>query len=376
MRCRAPLEKTSGRSVTAALGCSLGTFLLLFPANILPLIHIDLMGLQNQNVVGRGIELLWAHGWYALAGATGVMIIVLPFVRFGLLTAVLGALRFGARPGWLGPAFRWAVFLDQWALTDVFLLASFIGYYRLVNISQARVTIQTGGACFVAAAMLTMLSRASLDQRTVWRAICADEPAEPGRAYLSCMACDLIQPAECAGGRCPRCRARLDLRKPNSIPDTAALLIAAAALLFPAYLLPMNRSVQLGSVHSYTIFTGISDLFGAGLWPFAVVVFCTSFVFPVGKILVMGWCVLSVSCGWNRHLASKTKLLRVIGELGRWSNTDPLTIVFFVPLMAFEPLATADAGWGATAFMLMTVLTMAASGTFDPRLLWDAGEHG
>jgi paraquat-inducible protein A len=46
--------------------------------------------------------------------------------------------------------------------------------------------------------------------------------------------------------------------------------------------------------------------------------------------------------------------------------------VFFVPLVKFGPLASSDADWGATAFMMMSVLTMAASNTFDPRLMWDA----
>jgi paraquat-inducible protein A len=72
------------------------------------------------------------------------------------------------------------------------------------------------------------------------------------------------------------------------------------------------------------------------------------------------------------HLSAKTKVFRLVTELGRWSNIDPFTIVFFVPLANFGALASATAGWGATAFMLMTFLTMLASKTFDPRLMWDA----
>jgi paraquat-inducible protein A len=60
-----------------------------------------------------------------------------------------------------------------------------------------------------------------------------------------------------------------------------------------------------------------------------------------------------------------------VAELGRWSKTDPFTIIFVVPLVQFGGLASADAGWGATAFMAMSILTMLASTTFDPRLMWD-----
>jgi paraquat-inducible protein A len=81
--------------------------------------------------------------------------------------------------------------------------------------------------------------------------------------------------------------------------------------------------------------------------------------------------VLSVWRGSRRHLVTKTKVLRLISELGRWSKTDPFAIVFFVPLVHFGALGSESAGWGATAFMMMTFLTMVASVTFDPRLMWD-----
>jgi paraquat-inducible protein A len=37
-------------------------------------------------------------------------------------------------------------------------------------------------------------------------------------------------------------------------------------------------------------------------------------------------------------------------------------------------LASVHAGAGALAFMLVVVLTMLASHTFDPRLMWDAAD--
>jgi paraquat-inducible protein A len=307
-----------------------------------------------------------------ISGVSAVLVIVLPFIRFGLLTAVLGSLRLGRRPRWLGPAFRWAVWIDPWGMPDVFLLASFVGYYRLINLSQADVSIEPGGFCFIAAGVLTMLSRAALDQRTVWRAVAPEEAVAPGERTLSCTTCDLVQPLDREGQACPRCGARLRARKPDAMVRTAALLAAAFILFFPANILPMNVSNQMGDQVTYTIFTGVSELFRNGLWPLGIVVFCTSILIPVGKIIAVGWCVLSAWRGSTKHLVAKTRIFRVVAELGRWSKTDPFTIVFFVPLINFGALASADAGWGATAFMLMTMLTMAAATTFDPRLMWDA----
>ncbi|HWI28016.1 MAG TPA: paraquat-inducible protein A [Stellaceae bacterium] len=374
--CRRDLEKTSGRSIVAALACSLGTFLLLIPANTLPLLRIDLMGLQAQNVIGGGIAALWREQWFLISGCTALFVIILPFVIFGLLSAVLACVRFGFRPGWLAAAFRWSSWLDLWGMPDVFLLASFVGYYRLSHLGAASVFIGPGGYCFIAAGFLAMLTRAALDRRTVWRVLGPAYDLPPGPDTLSCITCDLVQPLSREGEPCLRCGARLRPRKQDAMPRTAALLASALVLFIPANLLPMNVSNQLGNEVSYTIYTGIHELFENGLWPLGGLVFCTSILIPFGKILALGWCVMSVWRHSSARLVAKTKIFRLVAELGRWSKTDPFTIVFFVPLVNFGGLASSSAGWGATAFMVMSVLTMFASATFDPRLMWDVVPMG
>lgn len=372
VRCHGHLEKTSGRSIAAALACSAATFLLLFPLNVLPLMRVDIFGMHSQNVIAAGIFQLWRHGWILLAGLSAIFVIVLPFLRFGLLTLVLGAIWLGHRPQWLGRLFRWAVWLDPWAMLDVFLLAACVGFYRLINVNLAHLSIEIGGQCFIAAALLTMLARATLDQRTVWRAIGGETHCDSREPLIGCRSCDLVQPLSREGTPCPRCGAILRTRKRDAIAWTSALLLTAFILIFPANIYPMNMSNQLGNQVGYTIFTGVSDLFKNGLWPLGALVFCTSILTPGAKLLAIGWCVLSVRRRSGRHLVAKTKILRLVAELGRWSKTDPFAIVFFVPLMNFGALGSDTAGWGATAFMAMTFLTMLASLTFDPRLMWDA----
>lgn len=374
--CLGDLEKTSGRSIAAALACSLGTFLLLFPSNILPLMRVDLFGMEVESRIGGGIATLWRHGWVLLAGPTAIYVVVLPLIRFGLLSVVLGSLRLGHRRPWLGSSFRWAVWLDPWSMPDVFLLASFVGYYRMINIGQAHTSVEIGGYCFIAAGLLTMLSRAVLDRRTIWRALGPEVQVRPGIDVISCTTCDLVQPLSREESKCPRCGARLRARKPDAVPRTTALLAAAFILFFPSNVYPMEVSTQMGTREDYTIFAGVYELFENGLWPLGILIFCTSILIPAVKIFAIGWCVMSVRRHSDRHLVAKTKAFRVVAELGRWSKTDPFTIVFFVPLMNFGPLASATASWGAMAFMLMTSLTMFASTTFDPRLMWDVAPPG
>ncbi|HVC29970.1 MAG TPA: paraquat-inducible protein A, partial [Steroidobacteraceae bacterium] len=112
-----------------------------------------------------------------------------------------------------------------------------------------------------------MLSRATLDTRTVWRAIGGETRTRRGEPVLGCTTCDLVQPLSREGRPCPRCGAKLRTRKLDAVAWTAALLIAALVLFFPANIYAMNVSNHLGHQSNYTIMTGVRDLFKAGLWP-------------------------------------------------------------------------------------------------------------
>ena len=96
--CHADLERTSGRSMTAGLACALGTFFLLFPGNILLLMSVRIFGMHNENRLSSGIFMLWDHGWLLLAALTGAFAVILPFIRFGLLSTVLATARLGRLP--------------------------------------------------------------------------------------------------------------------------------------------------------------------------------------------------------------------------------------------------------------------------------------
>jgi paraquat-inducible protein A len=234
------------------------------------------------------------------------------------------------------------------------------------------VTIESGGRLLLAAGLLTMLSRATLDERTVWRAIGGEAPCAPRQEAMGCAACGLIQATAREGMPCRRCAARMRVRRPHTAAIAAALLSAAFILLFPANIYPMNTSDLLGQRLQYTNFGYVLQLWHKDLWPLGVITFWTSILNPALMMAALGWSVVSVWRRSRRQLVLKTRLVRLVAEGARWSQTGPLTIVFFVPLIDFGPLGAEAAGWGATAFVLMSLLTIAASVTFDPRLIWDA----
>jgi paraquat-inducible protein A len=369
--CDGQLERTSGRSLDAALACAGATFLLLIPANLNPLLTTAAVGTSRTSRLASSATAMWQDGRPWVGIAVLMFLVILPLVRFGLLTLVLAKARDGRATPWAARAFRWDKELAIWAMPDVFLLALLVTYARLAT--TISVTLETGAYCFIAAGLMSLVTRATLDRRAVWEAI-APSPPPPEGPTVCCEGCGWLLPAAEAGRSCPRCADTVHVRAPGAVRRAAALTLAGLLLYAPANLFPIaTLPIGLTPTH-YTILEGVKDLFAAKLVGLGLLVFCASFLIPVVKLVGLGWCVTSVLTRSRRFLVAKTRVYRLVEEIGRWSMIDPFVIGAFVPVMHYNNFIYARAEPAAAAFTSVVVVTMLAARTFDPRLMWDAAE--
>ncbi|UAK24287.1 paraquat-inducible protein A [Sphingomonas nostoxanthinifaciens] len=372
-RCAGTLERTNGRSLSLAFALSATLLLLLIPANLMPLLRTDVLGVSRTSRLASSAWIMLYDGWPWLAAIVFLFIVVAPIVRFGLLTLVLGALEFDVKADWLGPAFRWADKLQSWAMLDVFLLGLAVAYARLAD--SIAVRLGPGGVALIATAILSLFVRAALDKAAVWERIAPDAPPADPRTAIECTTCELLAPAEAEGASCRRCGDRLHRRKPQSMSRTIALTLAAVLLYIPANLYPLATLPIHYKPTTYTVLEGVIELAQANLWDLALLVFCASFLIPFLKLAGLGWCVVSVLRRSRSHLVAKTKVYRMVEEIGRWSMVDPFVIGTFVPVMTYNAFITGRAEPAAVPFTAVVVLTMISAKTFDPRLMWDAAER-
>jgi len=203
---------------------------------------------------------------------------------------------------------------------------------------------------------------------------------------LSCGACTFVSRLPpgfaldpTAGGlRCPRCEARLHLRKPDSIRRCWAFLIAAFILYFPANLLPIMNTSSLFGAQTDTIMSGVVYLWDTGSWGTALVVFVASIVVPALKLIVLTLLVVSVQRRWSFRPRLRSRLYHIVSFIGRWSMLDIFVVAVLVALVQLKSVAEIEAGPAAFAFGAVVVLTIFAATSFDPRLIWDRlrPEHG
>lgn len=192
--------------------------------------------------------------------------------------------------------------------------------------------------------------------------------------FYACHTCALVSKPRAAdeSAHCPRCGSTLHQRKPASISRTWALLITAYILIVPANILPIMQTGSLFGSQRDTIMSGVIYLWTSGSWALALLVFFASVVVPLAKLLALTYLLLTVQRQSPNRRHQRTRLYHLLKFIGRWSMLDIYVVTLLVALVQLQSLATITAAPGAVAFGAVVVITMIASMTFDPRLIWDS----
>jgi paraquat-inducible protein A len=103
----------------------------------------------------------------------------------------------------------------------------------------------------------------------------------------------------------------------------------------------------------------------------AAVVFLASIVVPLFKLLGLLFLVASVKWRRGRRLRARTHIFRFIDAIGPWAMLDVFLLAILVALVKLGDLGQVIPGPGLVAFTCVVVLTILASQSFDPKLIWN-----
>jgi paraquat-inducible protein A len=133
----------------------------------------------------------------------------------------------------------------------------------------------------------------------------------------------------------------------------------------------LTTTTAAGS-ESDTILQGVILLWSPTGWPLSLIVLIASIMIPSGKILALGYLLVSVRRGSVANNAQRGRLYRMVRFIGRWSMVDVFVDTFTAALVQLQPLMSVEPGLGLLFFAAVVVLTMLAVESFDPRLIWDS----
>lgn len=192
----------------------------------------------------------------------------------------------------------------------------------------------------------------------------------PGR-IASCHCCGLVQrlPAPVSDRRpvCCRCATTLAHRNPSRNRLSASLGASALLLYLPAMTLPMLRIEQLGHRHEDSLLSGVAALFAQDYWLVGVVVLLFSVLLPPLKLVALLVLSSAPAASTDRIRAL---LFRAVELLGRWGMLDVMLVAILVAYVKLGGLVSIEAGPGLIAFTLLVLLSLLASLSFNPHMMW------
>jgi paraquat-inducible protein A len=195
---------------------------------------------------------------------------------------------------------------------------------------------------------------------------------------VACETCGLVQrlPVMSADAvaECARCGFKVLHRRYNSRWQTFSLALAALILYFPANFYPLVDAYYMGNHAQMRVFDGIRSLFTHGQYFIAGLVFCTSILTPVLKII--GLMFICLTLNWKSWRRTRMWTYWWIRRIDPWNMLEVYLLAVMVSMVELGEIATVHPAAGVFSFAAVVVLTLLATLSFDPRLIWDsAGEN-
>jgi len=168
IRCGATVATRPRGGTDATLALTLAALVLYIPANIYPILAMNLYGAYNENTVWDGVVSLMEHNEYFVAAIVFLASIVIPLIKLLGLTFLVASVNWGKgrRLRARTHIFKFIDAVGPWAMLDVFLLAVLVSLVKLGDL--ARVIPGPGLLAFTCVVVLTMLASQSFDSKLIW----------------------------------------------------------------------------------------------------------------------------------------------------------------------------------------------------------------
>ena len=168
MRCGTKLYFRKPDSLIKTWALLITAAILAFPANILPIMRVNSLGVADDSTIIRGIIYFFQEGSYSIGIIIFVASILVPFYKITGICLILLSIQFNWKVSLRQKAlmFRFIKFIGRWSMLDIFvisLLQAFISFGFLTTVEPA-----PGAIYFTGVVVSTMLAAVTFDPRLIW----------------------------------------------------------------------------------------------------------------------------------------------------------------------------------------------------------------
>ncbi len=174
VRCGTILAKGDAHRPELMLALALAGILFFLPANLLPVMTVNLFGETRETSLVSGAFSLWDGGFPLVAALVLLVGVVLPLLKLASLLYVTIPLVFGWRAPFARSVLRLHEHFTEWGMLEVYLLGLIISLVKMREL----VEIHTGAGlvCFAASVLMLIGLVAVTDGESLWRRMETSRP--------------------------------------------------------------------------------------------------------------------------------------------------------------------------------------------------------
>ena len=169
-RCKADIHFRKHQSIPATWALVLTAVIFFIPANLLPIMRVELFGSIEYSTIMDGILYFFHEKEYGIGLIIFMASILVPLFKIVGLLIILLSIKFKWKR-WLRhktAMFRFIVFVGRWSMLDIFVIALMA---TLVKFGSFTATVAAPAATYFGAVVVcTMVAAHTFDSRLLWDA--------------------------------------------------------------------------------------------------------------------------------------------------------------------------------------------------------------
>ncbi|MCX7095282.1 MAG: paraquat-inducible protein A [Methylobacter sp.] len=168
-RCGYLLQRPRKQSIERVFALSIAGLILMFPANLMPLIGIKVLGTTKDGTLWSGVVMLVEEHMWGVAVLVFFSSILFPLLNIILSLLISSHLYFNRPNRHLAQWMRWLQHIDEWAMLEIYMLGIIVAGVKLASMAELHFSL--GLYAFVALLIVTGMLASSLDKTLFWRHI-------------------------------------------------------------------------------------------------------------------------------------------------------------------------------------------------------------
>ncbi|MFA5983035.1 MAG: paraquat-inducible protein A [Methylococcaceae bacterium] len=168
-RCGYLIQRPRPHSIESTLALSVAGLILMFPANLLPLVGIKILGNSQDGTLWSGVSALFNEGMWGVAILVFLASILFPLINIVLCLLISASLYFNKFYPYLPIGMRCLQHIEEWAMLEVYTLGIIVACVKLSSMAELRFGL--GLYAFIALLLVSGLLTSNLDNYLFWRQI-------------------------------------------------------------------------------------------------------------------------------------------------------------------------------------------------------------